>query len=318
MGPTATGKSDLAPYLAQSLPCEIISVDSAMVYRGMDIGTAKPGPAVRAQTVHHLIDIRDPAESYSTGSFHADAEGLIAAIHGRGRIPLLVGGTMLYFHGLLHGIAALPPADASLRQALQDELARCGLEAMHAELARIDPQAAARIHPNDPQRILRALEVFRITGRPLSTLQRAAGSEPGHFVPVKIILMPEDRGVLHRRIRDRFVAMMDAGFLEEVAALHGRGDLHPGLPSIRSVGYRQAWAHLEGEYDRTEFIDRAIYATRQLARRQMTWLRRERDAMWLTMEDRNLHHKLLEAVRHGLDVATFGRSRAPRLPWGLC
>jgi tRNA dimethylallyltransferase len=270
-GPTATGKTDAALAIAELLPVEIVSVDSALVYRGMDIGTAKPSAQERARVPHHLIDILDPAQAYSAAQFVADARALIEAIRARGRLPLLVGGTMLYFKALFDGLDAMPPADAAIRAALDAEAAQHGWPALHAELARVDPISAARLPPNDAQRIQRALEVQRLTGRPLSSFHRARPAAAADSPPL-IALEPAARAWLHERIARRFQAMLDAGFVDEVAALRARGDLHPGLPSMRCVGYRQAWEALErGEL--AALPERGIAATRQLAKRQLTWLR---------------------------------------------
>jgi tRNA dimethylallyltransferase len=273
MGPTASGKTAVALEFAARFPVEIISVDSAQVFRGLDIGTAKPTAAERAAAPHHLIDIIDPTESYSAAQFRTDAARLMHEIAGRGRMPLLVGGTMLYFKALREGLSNLPRADAAVRAAIGAEASERGWSALHAELARIDPPAAARLKPNDAQRIQRALEVFRITGKPLSALQgaRVAAQAQFHFLPVALV--PADRALLHRRIELRFDAMLAAGLVEELAVLRGKYALDPGLPSMRCVGYRQAWEHLEGAYDRATLRDRGIYATRQLAKRQLTWLR---------------------------------------------
>ena len=280
MGPTASGKTDLAVELRRRLPVDIISVDSALVYRGMDIGTAKPDAATQAEAPHALIDIRDPSESYSAAEFREDALAEMRRITEAGRVPLLVGGTMLYFKALTEGLADLPAADPALRQRLEAEAAKHGWAGLHRRLAKADPEAARRIHPNDPQRIQRALEVIELSGRPISELQREQeAAEPGYRI-LRVVACPQPRAVLHRRIEARFDAMLDEGFLDEVRALRARGDLHPDLPSVRCVGYRQAWAFLDGEYDREEMRLRAIYATRQLAKRQMTWLRRESAALW--------------------------------------
>lgn len=281
MGPTASGKTELALGLAEALPCEIISVDSALVYRGLDIGTAKPDPEELARAPHRLIDICDPAEAYSAARFRADALGAMAEITAAGRIPLLVGGTMLYFRALQHGLSPLPDADPAVRRRLEIEGTARGWSAMHHRLAQVDPEAAARIHPNDPQRIQRALEVYEITGRPLSELQAASGGEGLAYRTVKLARAPADRAVLHRRIEGRFRRMLELGFEDEVRALLGRGDLSPAMPSLRAVGYRQMVGYLLGEYDRDEMIRRGIAATRQLAKRQFTWLRREPDLHWL-------------------------------------
>jgi tRNA dimethylallyltransferase len=283
-GPTGVGKTERAIRLAQEAPLEIVSADSALVYRGLDIGTAKPPPDVRARVPHHLIDICDAAEGYSAGRFVADALARIADIHARGRVPLIVGGTMLYLRSLLDGLAVLPAADPQLRAKLDREAAQRGWPALHARLAALDPQAAARISPNDGQRIQRALEVCYTTGRPISELQRATVSPLAGWRVRFWALAPLKRALLHERLARRFDAMMAAGFLEEVRALHRRGDLSAGHPSMRAVGYRQLWAHLEGEYDLDEAILRGVAATRQLAKRQLTWLRAEGRAQWLDSE----------------------------------
>jgi tRNA dimethylallyltransferase len=277
MGPTASGKSALAVELARHFPVEIVSVDSAQVYRGMDIGTAKPDAATRARVPHHLLDLIDPTESYSAARFRDDALAAMHRIVARGRVPLLVGGTMLYFKALRKGLSALPPANAELRAAITGQAAREGWPALHAELARVDRETAARLEPNDSQRIERALEIYRLSGEPMSALlARAqavapAGDAPFRYVP--IALVPGQRGVLHERIAQRFDAMLAAGLVEELAQLRARYVLAPEMPSMRCVGYRQAWQHLDGEYDRAELRERGIYATRQLAKRQLTWLR---------------------------------------------
>jgi tRNA dimethylallyltransferase len=276
-GPTASGKTGLALALAAEFPVEIISVDSALVYRGMDVGTAKPSRAERAAVPHHLIDILDPREAYSAALFAADAQALINSIRARGRLPLLVGGTMLYFKALVDGIDALPPADPATRATLDAEAAERGWPALHAELALADPVTGARLAPNDAQRIQRALEVLRLTGRPLSAFHTRAASPaaaPRHRL---LSLEPTDRAWLHARIAQRFEDMLASGFIDEVRALRQRGDLHPGLPSMRCVGYRQAWEALDaGLADDTLMAhvrERGVAATRQLAKRQLTWLR---------------------------------------------
>ena len=273
MGPTASGKSTAALEIATRFPVEIVSVDSALVYRGMDVGTAKPSAAERAAAPHHLIDIIDPSESYSASQFRNDAARLMREIIARGRVPLLSGGTMLYFKALREGLSDLPEADAKVRAALDAEAKEKGWPALHAALAQVDASIAARLKPNDAQRIQRALEVFRITGKPMSALQgaRVADALPFRFLPLALI--PSDRAVLHRRIEQRFAAMLAAGLVDELAALRRKYLLHPGLPSMRCVGYRQAWEHIEGAYDRATLRERGIYATRQLAKRQLTWLR---------------------------------------------
>jgi tRNA dimethylallyltransferase len=272
-GPTAAGKTAAALAIARVLPVEVISVDSALVYRGMDIGTAKPTLAERAAVPHHLIDVLDPAEAYSAARFVADAERLIGEIRSRGRLPLLVGGTMLYFKALQGGLDAMPAADAALRAEIDAEAVRDGWPALHARLARLDPLTAARLAPNDAQRIQRALEVVRLTGRPLSAWHGAA--RPAARPLPMLALEPRDRAWLHARIAARFAAMLELGLLDEVRRLRARGDLHAGLPSMRCVGYRQAWAALDAGTPEAlaAWPGRAIAATRQLAKRQLTWLR---------------------------------------------
>jgi tRNA dimethylallyltransferase len=272
-GPTAAGKSAAAMAIARALPVEIVSVDSALVYRGMDIGTAKPSADERGLVPHHLIDIRDPAEPWSAAEFVADARRLAGEIAARGRVALLVGGTMLYFKALTEGLDAMPAADPALRAAIDAEAARDGWAALHDELRRVDPATAARVPPGDTQRIQRALEVWRASGRPISDWQRGAGAEAREPWPLPLLsLEPRDRGWLHARIAERFRGMLDAGFVDEVRVLRARGDLHARLPSMRAVGYRQAWEALDsGRLD--DLPERAIAATRQLAKRQLTWLR---------------------------------------------
>ena len=271
LGPTGSGKSALAMALAHRLPLEIVSVDSAQVYRGLDIGSAKATATERAAVQHHLIDIRDPVERYSAADFVRDARAAIADIRARGRFPLLAGGTMLYAKALLEGLSDLPSADLSVRARIDDEARTHGWPALHARLARVDPQAAQRIARNDAQRIQRALEIYELTGRPMSALlERNGQAQPRLDV---VALMPGDRVSLHRRLEQRFDLMLAQGLLDEVRALKRRGDLSPQLPSMRSVGYRQAWAHLDGETDAAQFRAAAIAATRQLAKRQLTWLR---------------------------------------------
>lgn len=281
MGPTAAGKSGLAMELARAVPAEIVSVDSALVYREMDIGTAKPTPEQRAAVPHHLVDLLDPAEAYSAGRFRRDALAAMEATRARGRVPLLVGGTMLYFRALQRGLADLPEADPALRAELDERARHIGWPALHAELARVDPVSATRIQRGDAQRIQRALEVWRLTGTPLSQLQAAGATAPEGWRFLKLGLTPASRPRLHEAIERRFHAMMEAGFLDEVKRLHGRDDLHPGMPSIRAVGYRQLWAHLDGQYGLDEAIQGAVTATRRLAKRQMTWLRAEPGLCWL-------------------------------------
>lgn len=282
-GPTGVGKSDWAIRLAERAPIEIVSVDSALVYRGLDIGTAKPSRAVRARIPHHLIDICDPVESYSAGRFVTDALKSIHEIHARGRVPLLVGGTMLYLRALLDGLATLPQAAPELRRELDARAATLGWPALHAELSRLDPQAAARIAPTDSQRIQRALEVCYTAGTPISQLQRSTASPLEGYRVCYWMLASSDRTVLHERLARRFEAMMAAGFLDEVRALRDRGDLTSSHPSMRAVGYRQLWGHLGGLYGLEEGIERAVAATRQLAKRQLTWMRAERRGTWLDL-----------------------------------
>lgn len=274
-GPTASGKTAAALAVAQARPCEIISVDSALVYRGMDIGTAKPSLGERETVHHHLIDIRDPSQAYSAAEFAQDTQRLIRDIHARGRLPLLVGGTFLYLKALFEGLDPLPAAQPDLRAALEAEAAQRGWPAMHAELARVDPPTAARLAPYDKQRIQRALEVYRATGQTLSSLQTRRGQAPSPwFTACQLIsLEPRDRSWLHERIAQRFEHMLDAGLLEEVHALRARGDLHALMPSMRCVGYRQAWEVLDGQLKPELLRDHGIFATRQLAKRQLTWLR---------------------------------------------
>lgn len=283
MGPTASGKTDLAMHLADRFPCELVSVDSALVYRGMDIGTAKPDSATLARYPHHLVDILDPAESYSAALFRTDALRLIGEITARGRIPLLVGGTMLYFRALAEGLAQMPAADPMVRQQIELLATEEGWGEVHARLAVVDPDAAGRIHPNDPQRLQRAYEVYLLTGISLTewhrrqSAEKAGANEPGKsFLPYTmhyLSIAPLERHVLHERIATRFSAMMQEGFLHEVETLYARPDLHPALPSVRAVGYRQLWDFLDGKLSLDEAVERGIIATRQLAKRQMTWLR---------------------------------------------
>ncbi len=274
-GPTAAGKSASTLALAERWPLEIINVDSATIYRGMDIGTAKPSPAEQAQVPQHLLDIRDPAQSYSAAEFRADARRLIGEIRARGRIPLLAGGTMMYYKALRDGLDDLPQADPALRAELEARAARLGWPALHAELAVLDPVTAARLAPNDSQRIQRALEICQLAGQPMSALlsrgQRPPDDDADRYLTIS--LEPSDRAALHARIAQRFDAMLGSGLLDEVRGLHARADLHPGLPSVRCVGYRQMWAHLDGEISLDEAREQGIAATRQLAKRQITWLR---------------------------------------------
>jgi len=301
MGPTASGKSALAGALAGSFPVEIISVDSAQIYRGMDIGTAKPSAAERAAVPHHLIDIIDPTEAYSAARFREDALRLMREITARGRIPLLVGGTMLYFKALREGLSELPDSDPEIRAEIDGEAAERGWPALHAELAKVDAPTAARLEPNDAQRIQRALEVFRVSGVPMSAL---LGREKGvalPFRPIEIALQPSDRGELHRRVEKRFDAMLERGLVEELRSLRERHTLRPNLPSMRCVGYRQAWQFLDGDIGKEALRDRGIFATRQLAKRQLTWLRGMKAVRSFDCLSEDLSAEVLGCVRRELD-----------------
>ncbi|WHS59949.1 tRNA (adenosine(37)-N6)-dimethylallyltransferase MiaA [Pseudomonas sp. G2-4] len=295
MGPTAAGKTDLAIELTKVLPCELISVDSALVYRGMDIGTAKPSKALLAEFPHRLIDILDPAEAYSAADFRRDALQAMADITARGKIPLLVGGTMLYYKALVDGLADMPAADPQVRAQIEEEAGRLGWQALHEQLAVIDPESAERIHPNDPQRLSRALEVYRVSGQSMTALRQrqsaqsteaaASGLQQLPYTVANLAIAPANRQVLHRRIEQRFTLMLEQGFIDEVVALRERSDLHTGLPSIRAVGYRQVWDYLDGKLTSAEMQERGIIATRQLAKRQFTWLRSWTDLHWLDSLD---------------------------------
>ncbi|MBN1239899.1 MAG: tRNA (adenosine(37)-N6)-dimethylallyltransferase MiaA [Gammaproteobacteria bacterium] len=294
--PTACGKTDLALELAEKLPLEIVSVDSAMVYRGMDIGTAKPDADVRAAVPHHLIDVADPAEAYSAGRFLEDATAAIADITSRGRLPLLVGGTLLYLRALTKGLGKMPQADAELRRTLDQRAADEGWPALHAELKNVDPEAAARIAPTDRQRIQRALEVYMLTGNPISVLHRDVPNGPRFSIAI-LALVPPDRSALARRIERRFDVMVEAGFIGEVEELRSRPDLTADTPSMRAVGYRQVWGYLDNHYDWDVARQRTIVATRQLAKRQMTWLRSERTSQTFEAFSPQLAGKLHERIR---------------------
>ena len=307
LGPTGAGKSDFALRLAQDLPIEILSVDSAQVYRGMDRGTAKPSAAEQATVPHHLIDLCEPEEAYSAGEFRRDALACLAAVSARGRLPVLVGGTMLYYRALFRGIAPLPQADAALRAQIDAQAAREGWPALHAELAQRDPEAATRIHANDAQRIQRALEVHALAGRSLSELWReAAGADPGLTVAYRIwALEPQSRAALHERLAQRLDAMLAGGFVEEVRALLARGTLTADSPALRAVGYRQLAAFCEGRESLAEASQKALFATRQLAKRQLTWLRSE-----------GLYSPAAEVLRvDPLQAGSFERFRADTLEW---
>ena len=300
MGPTGAGKTDLAARLVAQFPLEIVSVDAAMVFRGMDIGTAKPSPELLSRAPHHLIDLIDPADSYSAARFLADAGAAMQAIAARGRAPLLVGGTMLYFRALQSGLARLPAADPVIRERLDARASAAGWPAMHAELARVDPVSAARIRPGDRQRIQRALEVIEQTGRPMSSqlAENLRGATRAGDLP--LVLAPADRGALFERIGQRFDAMLRQGLVGEVAALRARGDLHAGLPSLRLIGYRQVWEHLEGGATLGEAALKAVAATRQLARRQLTWLRAEPGAEWFDAFDASSPERIAARVAEWL------------------
>jgi tRNA dimethylallyltransferase len=295
MGPTASGKTALAVELAQNLNGEIISVDSALVFKGMDIGTAKPTLKEQGGIPHHLIDILDPSESFSTGQFRNQALALMADISARGKLPILVGGTMLYFNALTQGLAELPPANPEIRARLEMELERDGKFALHERLAKIDPQAANRIHPNDPQRVQRALEIFELTGKPMTDFF-ADNQQALPYNIHKFVIAPEDRKILHGIIAKRFHQMLENGFLAEVEKLVLRGDLNDKMPAIRAVGYREAWSYFHGEYDLETMTEKAIIATRQLAKRQFTWLRRETDAHALITGQPNLLAQILNSI----------------------
>lgn len=306
MGPTASGKTALAVSLVDRLPCDIVSVDSAMVYRGMDIGTAKPGPETLAKAPHRLIDICDPADSYSAARFCSDARCEVEAILGAGRIPLLVGGTGLYFRAFEQGLSALPAASHHLRQRISAQAQKSGWAALHERLRAVDPDSAARIHPNDPQRLQRALEVYELTGRPMSQLFEAEKDATGCYRFLKIVLAPADRTLLHERAKSRFHAMLQAGLIDEVRGLYARSDLHADLPAIRMVGYRQIWRYLAGELDYETMITHAIAATRQLAKRQLTWFRGETDARWF------------DAGSPGVEARAVAHLETALRPWQDC
>lgn len=302
MGPTASGKTDLAMTLCDVLPCELISVDSALVYRGLDIGSAKPEPELLARYPHALIDICDPSEAYSAAQFRDDALREMQRITAAGRIPLLVGGTMLYFKALVEGLAEMPAADEAVRADIAALAERAGWPAVHEELARVDPEIAAGIHPNHSQRLSRALEVYRISGVTMSEWRRRQQAQRLPWALFQFALAPVDRATLHQRIKLRLELMMEAGFLDEVRALVARGDLHEGLPAIRAVGYRQLWQYLQGELSYDEAVERALIASRQLAKRQMTWLRAWPNLCWLeTGKDQKDHlNSVIEALGDAL------------------
>lgn len=300
MGPTASGKTDIAVDLLQQFPFEIISVDSAMVYRGMDIGTAKPDAALLARAPHRLLDIRDPAEPYSAADFRNDALREMAEITRQGRIPLLVGGSMLYFRALEQGLSDMPAADPDVRARLEQEAGEQGWQALHERLAVIDPQAAARIHANDPQRIQRALEVYELTGEPISAFHERGRNSDLRYDLIKLVLASADREWMQARIETRFREMLAAGFVDEVRRLYDRGDLDAGLPAIRAVGYRQVWAHLAGQVDYDGMVDQAIIATRQYAKRQLTWLRSEAGVRWFDAEKLSVNQAIHDFLQDRL------------------
>lgn len=296
MGPTASGKTALAVELVQRFPMEIISVDSALIYKGMDIGSAKPDAETLAKAPHRLIDFLDPSESYSAADFREDALKAMAEITAHGKIPLLVGGTMLYFKVLKEGIAKLPAADETIRAQLLLEAKEKGWPALHRELEQVDPESAARLNPNDAQRLQRALEVYRATGRSLTQWHKQQKTETFPYDVVNIAVSPTDRAVLHDRIAQRFHEMLTQGFYDEVKALYNRGDLNPNMPSMRAVGYRQMWDCLDGKISYAEMEERGIIATRQLAKRQITWLRSWKDLHWLDSLDPNITEKVLKIL----------------------
>lgn len=301
MGPTASGKTGLAVELVQQLPVELISVDSALVYRGMDIGTAKPDAATLEKAPHHLIDLIDPTQSYSAAQFREDALALMAEITTRGKVPLLVGGTMLYFNALQHGLNDLPKADADLRAQLVKRAGREGWAALHAELASLDPVTAQRLHPTDAQRIERALEVCLISGRPMSELLMLEKGEMLPYRLLKIALLPSERAVLHQRIAGRFDTMLSQGLVDEVRGLQQQyPSLHPSTPSMRCVGYRQAWQAINGEFDQAMLRDKGIAATRQLAKRQMTWLRGMDDTMEFDCLDKEISETIFNILNSNI------------------
>ena len=302
MGPTAAGKTDLAVALQQYLGCELISVDSALIYKGMDIGTAKPSAQELQQAPHRLIDILEPTEAYSAANFRNDALAAMAEITAAGKIPLLVGGTMLYFRALEHGLADLPAADEQVRAQLDADIEQQGLMALHQRLQQLDPDSAARIHPNDPQRIQRALEVFEISGKTMTELHAEAAKDRLQYRVAKIIVAPQDRSILHQRIEKRFNLMIKKGFVDEVVGLRQRGNLSLNLPSMRAVGYRQVWEYLDGMYAYDEMMQKGIVATRQFAKRQLTWLRAEQGATWLEGESPDLLEQALKYINSSLNI----------------
>ena len=301
MGPTASGKSQLSMALAEVLPVEIISVDSALIYRGMNIGTAKPTPEEMARVPHHLIDTHEPDESYSASQFVADVHRLVKEIFSRGKLPLLVGGTMMYFNALQQGLNDLPPANENIRAKLLQQWQE-NPQTLHQRLSEVDPESAARIHPNDPQRLTRALEVFEVSGKTLTELRQKQKNALSEFTLLKIGLLTEDRKALHNQIAKRFKQMLEKGFLQEVKALYEQGKFTADMNAIRSVGYRQAWQFLEGDWDYETFIDKGIVATRQLAKRQFTWLRKEPDLLVIDPFHSSKEQRLQIAVQYLKDA----------------
>lgn len=314
MGPTGAGKTACALALAREFPIEVVSVDSAQVYRGLDIGTAKPDPAERRRLPHHLVDVCDPAEAYSAARFAEAARLAVADIRARGRTPLLVGGTGLYLRALLEGLSSLPAADPVVRAALQAELARDGAPALHARLCTIDPRSAGRIHPHDPQRILRALEVHAQCGIPLSVLQDGVRNPPPDWTPVIWVIAPSVRATLHARLARRFEDMLARGFVNEVAGLRARSDLTQDKPALRAVGYRAAWRHLAGELAHDAMVETAVTATRQLAKRQLTWFRAVPGAEWWDSEDPQLVSRLCIAFAQYVTPRAGHAQVPPQLP----
>ena len=302
MGPTASGKTQVAVELAQQLPIEIISVDSALVYRNMNIGTAKPEAAVLAHAPHHLIDIIDPTDAYSAAAFRHDALRLMNDITRRGRIPLLAGGTMLYFRALHVGLNELPQANSKVRAALDEQAAQLGWPTLHTQLAQVDPETASLLKPNDAQRIQRALEIYQLSGQPMSALLKQKTKHPLPYHAVQIALIPSDRSKLHARIATRFAAMLKLGLVDELRTLKEKYVLHPDLPSMRCVGYRQAWQFLAGEITEAELSDKGIAATRQLAKRQLTWLRSMPEIIEFDCLSHDLTQQVLAAVRQQLNL----------------
>lgn len=300
MGPTASGKTDLAMKLYDQLPCEIVSVDSAMIYRGMNIGTAKPDAELLSKYPHRLIDIRDPDEAYSAAEFRHDALALIEEIRAAGKIPLLTGGTMLYFHALKNGLASLPKADSAVRERILNQAQAEGWDAIHRRLAEVDPESAARLNPNDSQRLQRALEVYEVSGRTMTELWAEQEAQKPDFKIIPMAVMPTERSELHDRIAQRFDIMLDQGFVDEVKTLWNRGDLNLQMPSVRCVGYRQVWEYFAGTWDYDTMKFKGVVATRQLAKRQVTWLRSWENLAWMDTHDPKLLSNALKLIEGGI------------------